>query len=642
VELGYSAEQAVGEAGRCLVCGPCSECMACVHACKPGAVIHEEQEILATLDIGAILYCGDGDRLDDWPALQRVESLPVIANDPLAASAGAVRAMFELFAERQPLERAGFPAAFSLSSAGAGGTQGGQALGVFVCECGGEISDVVDTAAICTQARTWPGVVHAQVLPFSCSQEAAAAMSSAIHEHKLRGAVLAACSCCAIDQVCYSCTYQRVRCKSNLGILRELPSSTCGERGASTPDTPFEFVNIREQCAWAHAEDHQEATGKALALTAATVAKLRTAHPHVIDTPSVERSVLVLGSGAAARPSVEALARQGIAVRQIRGVPCGVLRTNRRYQVAQAAASWEAQALVLAPAGAEVGAMLSSFGNDGKRPRIASAWGEAVTHRPGVFYCDPASDPALAGAAAAARCAAWLGRSDGHADPITAVVDPARCRACGTCVNVCEFGAPYLRGQDPQRSSWIDPAICTGCGTCAAHCPSGAIVAGSATDVQLERMVVAALGSPGPTASAANPPGLAPDAGPSDLRVLVLTCNWGAYSALETAGRDRLTYNPSTRPIKVMCLGQLNPGILLKAFEKGADGVLLLGCSPGECHYEFGNHHAEEVFAQAREMALELGIGEERLQLDSVGAGEGKRFLEKVQAFCAGLSRKPA
>ena len=625
VELGYSAEQAVTEAQRCLVCGPCSECLACVRACKPGAVIHEEQETLATLEIGAILYCGDGERLGDWPALERADLLRVAADDPLAASAAAARAMFELFAERQP--RADIAQAGGSRYSGA--TQEGDRLGVFVCQCGGEISDVVDTSAVCERALAWPGVVHAQVLPFSCSQEAAETMAEAIQTHALSGAVLAACSCCAIDQVCYSCTFQRVRCKSNLGVFPNLPVDL---------NVGLEFANIREQCAWAHADDPPAAMGKALALTAAAVAKLRTARPRRIDAQPSERSVLVLGSGAAARACLEALARQGIAVRQVRGVPGRVQRANRRYRVVQAGASWEAQALILAPAEAESGAMLSAFGENGNRPRPEPAWGGTATHRPGVYFCDPALDPALAGAAAAARCAAWLGRSDLRADPITAVVDPARCRACGTCVEICEFGAPHLRGEEPQRTSWIDPAICTGCAACAARCPSGAIAAGYATDEQLERMLEAVLHKrqdlTGLEDLSGQPTGLP--------RVVILTCNWGAYSGLETAGSQRLPYPAVTRPLKVLCLGQLSPGLILKAFEKGADGVLLLSCPPGECHYDFGNRRAEEMFAQAREMALLLGIRDEQLQLNWVGAGEGENFVEKVQAFCAGLNGKRA
>ncbi len=121
-------------------------------------------------------------------------------------------------------------------------------------------------------------------------------------------------------------------------------------------------------------------------------------------------------------------------------------------------------------------------------------------------------------------------------------------------------------------------------------------------------------------------------------KVVVFTCNWNAYSGLETAGEQHLSYATAIRPLKVMCLGRLNPGIILKAFEKGADGVLLLGCPPGECHYEFGNRRAEEVFSEARQMATLLGYGDEQLQLDWVAAGEGEAFAQKVQTFVAGLN----
>jgi coenzyme F420-reducing hydrogenase delta subunit len=127
----------------------------------------------------------------------------------------------------------------------------------------------------------------------------------------------------------------------------------------------------------------------------------------------------------------------------------------------------------------------------------------------------------------------------------------------------------------------------------------------------------------------------------TDKKVIVFTCNWNAYSGLETAGVERLPYSPAIHPLKVMCLGQLSPGIILKAFEKGADGVLLLGCPPGECHFEFGNRRAEEVFEEAKGLVTLLGYREEQLMLDWVGAGEGKVFVEKVEQFMARINGKP-
>jgi F420-non-reducing hydrogenase iron-sulfur subunit len=124
-----------------------------------------------------------------------------------------------------------------------------------------------------------------------------------------------------------------------------------------------------------------------------------------------------------------------------------------------------------------------------------------------------------------------------------------------------------------------------------------------------------------------------------DLKVIVFTCNWNAYSGLETAGYERLSLPAGVRPVKVMCLGRLHPGLVLKAFELGADGVLMLGCPPGECRYEFGNSRAEELFEETRALARLLGIGEERLWLDWVAAGDGEAFMEKVREFVEGVAR---
>ena len=116
-------------------------------------------------------------------------------------------------------------------------------------------------------------------------------------------------------------------------------------------------------------------------------------------------------------------------------------------------------------------------------------------------------------------------------------------------------------------------------------------------------------------------------------RIIVYTCNWDAYSGLETAGSLGLSYPANVHPIRVMCLGRLHPGLILKAFELGAAGVLMLGCPPGECHYGFGNQRAEELFQETVALAQLLGIEEDRLKLDWVAAGEGQGFVDQVRQF---------
>ena len=121
----------------------------------------------------------------------------------------------------------------------------------------------------------------------------------------------------------------------------------------------------------------------------------------------------------------------------------------------------------------------------------------------------------------------------------------------------------------------------------------------------------------------------------SEPRVIIFTCNWNAYESLQEAGKQHLHYPPGARPLKVDCLGQIGSSVILKAFEKGADGVMLVGCSPEECHYEFGSRRAAELFEEIRKLAGLLGFREEQLAFHQVHTGEGRALVEKVRAFVA-------
>jgi len=115
--------------------------------------------------------------------------------------------------------------------------------------------------------------------------------------------------------------------------------------------------------------------------------------------------------------------------------------------------------------------------------------------------------------------------------------------------------------------------------------------------------------------------------------LIVFTCNWNAYHGLETAGTERISYDPRVIPIRLTCMGRISSGIILKAFEQGAMGVLLLGCSKTECQYDSGMRLAEEALVEARKILALLGYSEDRLKLDSLEAGAGKAFAEKVSEF---------
>lgn len=112
----------------------------------------------------------------------------------------------------------------------------------------------------------------------------------------------------------------------------------------------------------------------------------------------------------------------------------------------------------------------------------------------------------------------------------------------------------------------------------------------------------------------------------SEPRVIVFLCNWCSYEGADAAGRARIPCPPSFTPIRVMCSGRVDPQFVLEAFAEGADGVLILGCHPGDCHYRDGNHNAMRRMALLRRVLEQLGIEKERLRLDWVSASEGERF----------------
>lgn len=114
-------------------------------------------------------------------------------------------------------------------------------------------------------------------------------------------------------------------------------------------------------------------------------------------------------------------------------------------------------------------------------------------------------------------------------------------------------------------------------------------------------------------------------------KIVGFLCNWCSYAGADLAGTSRLKYPPSVRVIRVMCSGRVDPLFVLKAFASGADGVLVLGCHPGDCHYLAGNYKTMRRMLLLQEMLRQLGIEEERLRLDWVSASEGERFASIVK-----------
>ena len=113
-------------------------------------------------------------------------------------------------------------------------------------------------------------------------------------------------------------------------------------------------------------------------------------------------------------------------------------------------------------------------------------------------------------------------------------------------------------------------------------------------------------------------------------KIVAFLCNWCSYRGADLAGTSRMKCAPNVRPIRVMCSGRVEPDLILKAFELGADGVLVLGCHPGECHYSKGNYKAMRRIALLKKMLSQLGIEDERVRLEWVSASEAERFVSIV------------
>ena len=118
-------------------------------------------------------------------------------------------------------------------------------------------------------------------------------------------------------------------------------------------------------------------------------------------------------------------------------------------------------------------------------------------------------------------------------------------------------------------------------------------------------------------------------------RIVAFCCNWCSYAAADLAGTSRLQYPPNVRIVRVMCSGRVEPEFIFDAFKHGADGVIITGCHPGECHYVSGNLNAERRVEKVKRAMEYLGIEPERLRLEWMSAAEGERFAAVMRDFTA-------
>ena len=336
------------------------------------------------------------------------------------------------------------------------------------------------TTALHQEAIDWPEIDYSVELDFSCTDQGARSIQEIVRANKLERIVLAACSCCSLDQVCFSCTYQRTRCKDNLGVFSHL-------KGA----LDLEFVNIREQCAWVHPRSRAKATNSARTLIRSTLARIQPGSNDGGSHPSLPKSVLIVGKGASANFCQDTLVSLGLDVIRSEFMTADIVRVGGRYHASWPEGDLLADCLILAPGSrAELDHISRSIKLTSQQELLSGPRIDLDPLEYGLVICPPELDPEISGQGAATQLFSWIRSLPVRISQPSAVVHQSRCRACGTCREICGYGIPEKRLQaDGGAYAYINPLLCKDCGTCAAHCPSGAINPGSHSVGELENIL---------------------------------------------------------------------------------------------------------------------------------------------------------
>jgi NADPH-dependent glutamate synthase beta subunit-like oxidoreductase/coenzyme F420-reducing hydrogenase delta subunit len=193
----------------------------------------------------------------------------------------------------------------------------------------------------------------------------------------------------------------------------------------------------------------------------------------------------------------------------------------------------------------------------------------------------------------------------------TAVIDEYLCRGCGLCEEICGYNAVQVlyRGEG-VFSAQVDDQVCRGCGACAGVCPTGAIDQNCFTGERVRRLIDAGLKEPG-----------------GEPRVTTFVCRW-------SPAFDRASEKAPVDVVTVMCLNRIPAGEIIGAFEGGADGVLMVGCAPGKCHYGIGSEEAEKIVGSVSHTLSIAGIDRNRIRLVHPPAS-GEIGIEEIRSELA-------
>jgi heterodisulfide reductase subunit A-like polyferredoxin len=207
-------------------------------------------------------------------------------------------------------------------------------------------------------------------------------------------------------------------------------------------------------------------------------------------------------------------------------------------------------------------------------------------------------------------------RGELYAPRMVCSVDEAKCVGCGLCNEICDCGGfEAFEGKGGNVPRRVDPMVCTGGGTCAAACPYLALtLQNNTTDMRLARVTALAR-----KLSAGEAMGFG--------------CGWGGGAAADHAGIEGLQYDRRFHMLPVSCIGQLDPAIMSRAIMEGANGLLLLGCPPEECHHSYGLDHAWSRVNLVKKLLDHVGVDRRRVVLAHVDINHPEQFVNAVNRF---------
>jgi len=209
-----------------------------------------------------------------------------------------------------------------------------------------------------------------------------------------------------------------------------------------------------------------------------------------------------------------------------------------------------------------------------------------------------------------------------YAPRMVCTVDSTKCIGCGLCREICDCGGIQpVDGPGGNVPRSVDPMLCTGGGTCAAACPYHALVLQNNTTAQREARVAALALSLG------------------EGEVMGFGCSWGGCAAADHAGLEGLRYDPRFHLLPVGCLGQLDPSVMARAFLEGANGLLLIGCPPEECHHSYGLDHSCSRANIVKKLLSLCGIERERIALAHGNMSKPEMYVRTVESFLARMDQ---